>query len=355
MTLAVLSQSERPSPRNAWLKVTRPHPNEVEITIFGRGVGECLVVHAGGDWIVIDSHLDRRQPIALRYLHDLDVDPADVKVLVVTHFHADHYWGIDRLHDACPNARLMVTEALQAKEFEQLYGDDGEEPLLGMIPTTIRRARRRTLPGGSPGFRALKVGAPVHNNQAANISALSPSEAAVQASCHEIAMAMSSSDHFVVANQLKDDNRCAVVLHVDCGDFSALLTADLVNDGAGLGWSALLGEPLIEGTSTSDLVKVPHHGSEGADHPEMWTRFVTPDPCLAVTPFWPSSIPTEDDVTRLRGYGRLWQAAPSTGAAEDEFGNVVSAAPVTGRITARRKPGEAAWRIETSGAAFEVV
>jgi hypothetical protein len=62
----------------------------------------------------------------------------------------------------------------------------------------------------------------------------------------------------------------------------------------------------------------------------MWTRLVTPDPCLAVTPYWPSSIPTDDDVTRLRGYGRLWQAAPSTGATEDEFGNVVSAPQLLG-------------------------
>jgi hypothetical protein len=176
----------------------------------------------------------------------------------------------------------------------------------------------------------------------------------VQASCTAIAMSMGLSDRYEIARQLKDDNRCAVVLHADCGDFSALLAADLVHDGPGLGWSALLGEPLIQGISASGLVKVPHHGSQGADHPEMWTRLVTPGPCLAVTPYWPSSIPTDDDVTRLRGYGRLWQAAPSTSAVEDEFGNVVSAAPVAGRITARRRPGEDAWRIETEGAAFEV-
>jgi phosphoribosyl 1,2-cyclic phosphodiesterase len=141
--------------------MTRPDLDEVEVTIFGRGVGECIVMHIGGDWIVIDSHLDRRRPVALCYLLDLEVDLSEVKALVVTHFHSDHYWGIDRLHDACTNARLMVTEALQAEEFERLYGDDDEEPFLGMIPMTIRRARRRVLPSGSPGFRALNLNPPI--------------------------------------------------------------------------------------------------------------------------------------------------------------------------------------------------
>lgn len=177
----------------------------------------------------------------------------------------------------------------------------------------------------------------------------------MQESCAALAKSLRTTDRYVVDKQLRDDNRCAVVLHVDCKDFSALLTADLVHDAAGFGWSALLGEPLNALTQAADLVKVPHHGSKGADHPEMWTGSITDDPCLTVTPYWPSSLPTAADVSRLRGHGRLWQAAPSSHAYIDEFGNVVSTAPTTGRITARRKPGEAVWRITTDGSAFAVV
>ena len=93
--------------------MTRPSIDEVEITTFGRGVGECLVVHLGGDWLVIDSHLDRGRPVALRYLEGLDVNPTSVKALVVTHFHSDHFWGIDRLLDAYPSARLMGPYAMK--------------------------------------------------------------------------------------------------------------------------------------------------------------------------------------------------------------------------------------------------
>lgn len=86
--------------------------------------------------------------MALRYLDELGVTPHKVAALVVTHFHSDHYRGIDRLFDTCSSARLMATEALQTATFEQLYADDQADPLLGMIPNVIRRARKRALPGG---------------------------------------------------------------------------------------------------------------------------------------------------------------------------------------------------------------
>ena len=36
--------------------VTRPPaPDELEVSLFGRGVGECAVVHLGsGEWLVVD-------------------------------------------------------------------------------------------------------------------------------------------------------------------------------------------------------------------------------------------------------------------------------------------------------------
>jgi beta-lactamase superfamily II metal-dependent hydrolase len=335
--------------------VSLPTVDEVEVTLFGRGTGECLVVHLGGEWLVIDSHLNGRAPAAEVYLSELGVDPSAVKALIVTHFHSDHYRGIDRLLDAYPEARLMVTEALQTEEFEQLYGDEGEEPLLGAIPATVHRARRRVLHGGSPGFRALKVGALVHQNLAGKVLALSPSEAAVQASATGVASALATGDRHLTVKQLKDDNRCAVVLHVESFGFGALLTADLVNDSAGFGWTALLGEPLNAAVMASDLLKAPHHGSSGADHPDMWSRLVAPEPDVTVTPYWSSALPRPSDVTRLADHaGRLWQAAPSLGSTIDEFGNRISSPPVTGRIRARRSEGEPAWRVETDGAAFQV-
>ena len=50
------------------IKVDPPSPDELEISLFGPGRGECVVVHLGNnDWLVVDSCLDNTssQPVAL--------------------------------------------------------------------------------------------------------------------------------------------------------------------------------------------------------------------------------------------------------------------------------------------------
>ena len=53
----------------------RPKPDEIEISVFGSGYGECIVIHVGsGKWVIIDSCMDASQePISLKYLRELGV------------------------------------------------------------------------------------------------------------------------------------------------------------------------------------------------------------------------------------------------------------------------------------------
>lgn len=58
-----------------------PRHDETEISLFGPGVGECIVAHVGANqWIVIDSCLDpaTREPAALGYLKLIGVAPQAV-------------------------------------------------------------------------------------------------------------------------------------------------------------------------------------------------------------------------------------------------------------------------------------
>ena len=50
-----------------------PKPNEIEVTVFGPGYGECIVIHIGsGKWAIIDSCLDDAfEPASLSYLRSL--------------------------------------------------------------------------------------------------------------------------------------------------------------------------------------------------------------------------------------------------------------------------------------------
>jgi Metallo-beta-lactamase superfamily len=335
--------------------LNRPEANELEVTLLGRGVGECVVLHLLDNvWLIIDSFVDSgaRLPAAQVYLDSLGVEPEAIKTIVVTHFHTDHYRGVDRLHDYYSSARLMVTEALRADQFLALYGDDDEPPILGVLPGTIKRAYDRIIGDHTRGLRHLKIGQQVHADANVTVLALSPTDAAVLQSNREIALTMGTRSRAAVTSSLRDDNRCSVVLHVNAGGVCALLGADLVADAAAYGWAAVLDEPNHSALARADLVKVPHHGSHNAHDDVMWSNLVRRDPMLTVAPYWPSGLPTAEDIRRLARYGQVWQAAPSVSFIDDEFGNRISARPTTGIIQARRRSGERAWRIHTIPRAF---
>jgi beta-lactamase superfamily II metal-dependent hydrolase len=332
-----------------------PAGDEVEVTLLGRGVGECVVLHLLDNvWIIVDSFSDVNsgRPAARDYLDSLGVAPDAVKTLVVTHFHADHYRGIDRLHDYYSSARLMVTGALKADQFLALYDVEDESSILGRLPGTIKRAYDRTLGSSTPALRHLQIGQQVYVSATAKILALSPTDAAIIQSNKELAQVMRAGTSATVRSKLRDDNRCSVVLHVNIEGMCALLGADLVGDTAEYGWHAVLEEPNHSGLEPADLVKVPHHGGSTAHDDAMWADLVGANPILKIAPYWPSGLPTAADVERLSRYGEVWQAAPSVGYSEDEFGNRISSRAVTGLVQARRRKGEASWRIVTEGPAF---
>ena len=85
---------------------TPPAADQVELTLFGPGFGECAVLHLGADhWIVVDScqSSQNSSPIALDYLRSLNKDPAlCVGLIVATHWHDDHIRGLNELVQACP-------------------------------------------------------------------------------------------------------------------------------------------------------------------------------------------------------------------------------------------------------------
>ena len=82
-----------------------PKPDEIEISLFGRGYGECLILHLGlNKWIIIDSFNDphSKQPIALDYLDFYGINPSDsVEQLILTHWHDDHIKGASQVLSQC--------------------------------------------------------------------------------------------------------------------------------------------------------------------------------------------------------------------------------------------------------------
>ena len=217
-----------------------PTADTVEVSIFGPGSGECIVLHLGyGEWVVVDSCVDAksRRPVAIDYLERLGVDIAkSVSLVVATHWHDDHIGGFGELFEACNNARFACSMALHCKEWEtlvQIYGSylqaggSGVDELGRTMRELNRRAQRREVV--APNFcingRVLRD----RNDQlAAKVRCLAPSDAAVgtmQARIRKELLPRVSGRRLRVP--VLSENDGSVVLAVTVGAASVLLGADL--------------------------------------------------------------------------------------------------------------------------------
>lgn len=103
------------------IRPERPSADEIEVSFFGPGFGESIVIHAGDDnWIVVDSCIDApsSRPAALAYLEEIGVDPSTaVKLILTTHWHDDHIGGMSELVKTCLSAKFACSMALTRREF----------------------------------------------------------------------------------------------------------------------------------------------------------------------------------------------------------------------------------------------
>lgn len=56
-----------------------PESDEIEVSLFGPGYGECVLLHVGfNNWFIVDSCVDplTKDPIPLAYLDAINVNPA---------------------------------------------------------------------------------------------------------------------------------------------------------------------------------------------------------------------------------------------------------------------------------------
>jgi hypothetical protein len=80
-----------------------------------------------------------------------------------------------------------------------------------------------------------------------------------------------------------------------------LLGSDLEETGhPGTGWSVILGSSTYPQGKAS-VFKIPHHGSQTSDQPQVWQDMLHAEPFAILTPFVRGnvSLPTRQDVDRL--------------------------------------------------------
>lgn len=292
-----------------------PAPDELEITLFGPGRGECVVVHLGrNEWIVVDSCRDKstKKPAALAYFDKLELDPSQcVQAIVATHWDSDHIVGISSLVAACPEAAFWCSGAISSDEFEALLDLAADRPRAFGIRlrelAAVVAARRGRSSTESPRFAT--EGTLILERQADEtlprrvIHALSPSMRSCVLTRERARAALDNARDVGARVEALSRNDASVALAVCCGKDAALLGSDLERSRDELrGWTAAV-HRAQELEITCDMIKIPHHGSNDAHDPAMWDSIMaSPDPAAAVTPFFGQhSLPRHDDRRRIRG------------------------------------------------------
>ena len=292
-----------------------PASPQLEISVFGPGIGECVVIHIGdGDWLVIDSCVDRqsRRPVALDYLRSLGVDVASkVKLVVATHWHDDHIRGLAEILRRAEIAKFVNSAAYSFRELvrvvelgsrtaPQSSATTEFNGILRVLEQRRQRGERRDAVGPVPALANKKLLAltGADRSVAAEIFALSPADGVFNLAQAELRDALAAITQRRRPSR-QGPNQLCVVLWLKVGVLDVLLGADL-EDVAGTteGWKAIIasGE---RPNGRAEFFKVPHHGSENADCPECWTDLLVDQPIAIVTPYAPSMLPRRADIVRL--------------------------------------------------------
>ena len=292
-----------------------PSRTEIEVSVFGPGFGESIVVHLGdGEWAIVDSCLKpgSQQPAALEYLGRLGVDVASaVKMVMATHWHDDHVRGLGAVLRACTSAPFYCSAALRGPEITDLVELYGKQLLLDttgvsefaqIIDELKKRAAGRTRDFVAPRFAManLPLWRRTENGVvSAEIHSLSPSSAAMGVA--QTRLQQLSQEIEPRRLPTLTPNHASVVLWVRVGGVEVLLGSDLEERGdQQLGWSAIV-DSTIRPTIAASAWKTAHHGSDNGDHSGIWESLLQSRPVTVTTPFVHGniSLPTADAAQRI--------------------------------------------------------
>lgn len=298
-----------------------PARDEIEVSFWGPGYGECILVHAlNNEWVIIDSCIDpiTKKPPVIDYLRSLNVNPAEsVKLIAATHWHDDHIRGLSEIFDICKSADFLMSEALTKKEFlvlaESIGKDSKIEGCSGLeemqrIFSILEEAQKSL---GSREFRA-PIRASEHKcvwvsdqNPSTRLTALSPSDFSILQSERELAdliPKVKEPKRWLVP-KIPNANHVAVVLWFEFDDISLLLGSDLEDDGnPHRGWTAIVNSPRRQ-PGKAAIYKISHHGSITGDLPRVWEEMLTEEPFAICSPYnLNKTLPTPEDVKRICNY-----------------------------------------------------
>jgi hypothetical protein len=300
------------------IKRSPPNSDQIEVTLFGPGYGECVTVHLGKNrWIVIDSCLNTRtgKPAVLDYFSEIGIAPEkSVILIIVSHWHDDHVRGLTEVISACPEATVCCSSALTRKDFLShvlTYQDIMTKTTssgVNEISKILQLLKNRC---SSPIKRAfanrlvLRLSDGVTDDHC-TVTTLSPSDEEYENFLIEIAALIPSDKQTKIRAPLLSPNNAAVAVWIKIGDVNILLGSDLEEKKKpSSGWSAIVNSA-ERPKGLASVFKIPHHGSITGHHNKVWSDMVIDSPYAILSPFSLAGkiLPTDNDVVRIIKYAK---------------------------------------------------
>ncbi len=296
-----------------------PEANEIEVTVFGPGYGECIVIHIGsGKWAIVDSCLDdAHEPASISYLATLGVSVEDAVVSVsASHWHDDHVKGLAKTVAACSGARLSLGAALQRTEFVAFLQAHEDQPVqrLDRGGTELLNCLRLVAEQGRP-IKPMNEDTIVFDFDSQQLAhgarvemrALSPSGTQFADFLRRISSFPANSIGQAkgrIAEPSRNDLSVAMLLTI--GKHAVLLGADLEELGdPQKGWKAVV-EARRGRQPLAEYFKVPHHGSSNAHNTDVWSDLLSGSVSSILTPWTKGGrrLPSQVDLNRISGLSK---------------------------------------------------
>ncbi len=309
---------------------TPPRADEVEVSLFGPGFGECILVHLGsGNWLLVDSCLDQRRRVqpALAYLRRIGHDPASaVRLIVATHWHDDHIRGLAEVVRTCEAAEFYCSSALRNPEVLTVIGTQAaytQSSGARELHDVLTVLEQRSAVSGPPlirwanAERALFQQHLMGDHTGSTVLSLSPSDASITRAIRAIGRLLPKQGASPRHLPAPSPNDTAVVLWIRIGCTAILLGADLEKTAnPHTGWTCVVNDHENRRPGErAEVFKVAHHGSSNAHDDRVWDGMLMAPPFALLTPFVRGNVqlPSADDCARINSATpRAYISAPPT-------------------------------------------
>lgn len=296
---------------------SKPENDELEISVFGAGVGEAILVHLGNqEWVAVDSLMYRptENSIAIEYLQAIGVDPnTHLRRIIASHWHDDHVQGIAQLTKAASGATVVIPSCLVKEEFLKIVEVQKSHDGIGVLKKMtsgvrefgevidLIEARKRAGQQNVLSFAIANRDLMQVTGQGftSSMRALSPSDEDFTRAIRAFASFQIKERSPKLRVPRIQPNHTAIVLWVKFNDFTILLGSDLEEHAdVNRGWKAVCRlNPSPVGRA--HVVKIPHHGSKGAHSEEVWENIIEDSPLSILTPFNRQKLPRNEDIDRI--------------------------------------------------------